>query len=389
MQRKIRVGMIGGGEGAFIGSIHRMALRMDGIIDLCCGAFSSNPYRSRVSGKSLFLPDDRVYNSYEEMIVAESKMPADKKIDFISIVTPNFEHFKPAMLALDHGFHLFIEKPITYNLDEVVQLRRKLKEKKLLLCLAHTYSGYPMVKQARSMFAEKQFGKVRKIVVIYPQGWLSTLSEKEGNAQAAWRTDPSKSGLSGCMGDIGTHAAHLAEYISGEKISALCADLNIVVDGRKLDDDGNVLCKFENGANGILMATQIAAGENNALAIQVYGEKGGIEWKQENPNQLLVKWANKSAEILYAGTNFTNELSSFALHNCRTPAGHPEGYIEAFANLYKNFAQTIDAINEGKKPSPEMLDFPGIEDGVRGMAFIENVVASSKSTEKWIEHIVP
>lgn len=381
--------MIGGGEGAFIGSIHRMALRMDGIIDLCCGAFSSNPDKSRVSGKSLFLPDDRVYNSYEEMIVAESNMPADKKIDFISIVTPNFEHFKPAMLALDHGFHLFIEKPITYNLDEAVQLRRKLKEKNLLLCLAHTYSGYPMVKQARSMFAEKQFGKVRKIVVIYPQGWLSTLSEKEGNAQAAWRTDPAKSGLSGCMGDIGTHAAHLAEYISGDKISAICADLNIVVDGRKLDDDGNVLCKFENGASGILMATQIAAGENNALSIQVYGENGGIEWRQENPNQLLVKWANKPAEILFAGTNFTNELSSFALHNCRTPAGHPEGYIEAFANLYKNFAQTIAATNEGKKPSPEMLDFPGIEDGIRGMAFIENVVASSNSSEKWIKHIVP
>ncbi len=389
MQRKIRMGMIGGGKGAFIGSIHRMALRMDGIVDLCCGAFSSNPDRSKVSGKSLFLPDDRVYTSYEEMIIAESSMPVDKKIDFISIVTPNYEHFKPAMLALDYGFHLLIEKPITYNLDEAVQLRKKLKEKNLLLCLAHTYSGYPMVKQARSMFAEKQFGKVRKIVVIYPQGWLSTLSEKEGNAQATWRTDPTKSGLSGCMGDIGTHAAHLAEYISGEKISAISADLNIVVNGRKLDDDGNVLCKFENGASGILMATQIAAGENNALSIQVYGEKGGIEWKQENPNQLLVKWKEKSTEILFAGTNFTHELSSFALQNCRTPAGHPEGYIEAFANLYKNFAQTIDATLEEKKPSPEMLDFPGIEDGIRGMAFIENVVASSKSAEKWIEHIVP
>ncbi|MFZ1798635.1 MAG: Gfo/Idh/MocA family oxidoreductase [Chitinophagaceae bacterium] len=389
MQRKIRMGMIGGGEGAFIGAIHRMALRMDGIIDLCCGAFSSNPDRARASGKSLFLPDNRVYTSYEEMIIVESRMPADKKIDFISIVTPNFEHFKPAMLALDHGFHLFIEKPITYNLQEAVQLREKLIEKKLLLCLAHTYSGYPMVKQAKAMIAEKQFGKIRKIVVMYPQGWLSSLSEKEGNAQAAWRTDPTKSGLSGCMGDIGTHAAQLAEYISGQKISALSADLNIVVEGRKLDDDGNVLLQFENDASGILMATQIAAGENNALSIQVYGEKGGIEWKQENPNQLLVKWKDKPSEILYAGTNFTNELSSFALHNCRTPGGHPEGYIEAFANLYKNFAQTIAARLEGKMPTAEMLDFPGIEDGVRGMAFIENVVASSKSQDKWMKHIVP
>lgn len=389
MQRKIRMGMIGGGQGAFIGSIHRMALRMDGMIDLCCGAFSANPQRAKESGESLFLPEERVYTSYEEMIHIESTLPADKKIDFISIVTPNFEHFKPAMLALEHGFHLFIEKPITYNLDEAIQLREKLKEKNLLLCLAHTYSGYPMVKQARAMIAENQFGKIRKVCVIYPQGWLSTLTEKEGNAQAAWRTDPSKSGLSGCMGDIGTHAAHLAEYISGEKIEVLSANLNIIVEGRKLDDDGNVLLKFQNGASGILMASQIAAGENNALSIQVYGEKGGIEWKQENPNQLFVKWKDKPTEILFAGTNFTNILSSFALQNCRTPAGHPEGYIEAFANLYKNFALTIDAHTEGKNPTKEMLDFPGIEEGVRGMAFIENVVASSNSGEKWMKHIVP
>lgn len=389
MQRKIRIGMIGGGQGAFIGSIHRMALRMDGLIDLCCGAFSSNPLRAKESGESLFLPEERIYTSYEEMIHVESKMQSDKKIDFISIVTPNFEHFKPAMLALDHGFHLFIEKPITYNLDEAIALRKKLQEKNLLLCLAHTYSGYPMVKQARAMIAENQFGKIRKVCVMYPQGWLSTFTEKEGNAQAAWRTDPSKSGLSGCIGDIGTHAAHIAEYISGEKIESLSANLNIIVDGRKLDDDGNVLLKFKNGASGILMASQIAAGENNALSIQVYGENGGIEWKQENPNQLLVKWKDKPTEILFAGTNFINTLSSFAIHNCRTPAGHPEGYIEAFANLYKNFALTIATINEGKKPTKEMLDFPGIEDGVRGMAFIENVVASSNSGDKWLKHLEP
>ncbi|MBS1731556.1 MAG: Gfo/Idh/MocA family oxidoreductase [Bacteroidetes bacterium] len=389
MQRKIRMGMIGGGAGAFIGAIHRMALNMDGLIELCCGAFSSNPDRAKDSGKSLFLPEERVYASFEEMILAESKMPPDKKIDFISIVTPNHEHFRPAMLALENGFHLFIEKPITYNLIEALQLREKLKEKKLLLCLAHTYSGYPMVKQARAMIAENQLGKIRKVVVLYPQGWLSNLSEKEGNAQAAWRTDPSKSGLSGCMGDIGTHAAQLAEYISGEKISAICASLNIVVDGRKLDDDGNVLCKFKNGASGILMATQIAAGENNDLSIQVYGEKGGIEWKQENPNQLMVKWKDKPVELLFAGTNFTSHLSSYALHNCRTPAGHPEGYIEAFANLYRNFALTISAGLEDKEPSPEMLDFPGIEEGIRGMAFIENVVFSSGSSDKWMTHIVP
>lgn len=376
--------MIGGGRGAFIGAIHRMALNMDGLIELSCGAFSSNPDVSKASGRDLFLPDDRAYDSYKEMILAESQLPAAQRIDFISIVTPNHQHFAPAMLALENGFHILIEKPITYNLDEALQLQKKLKEKNLICCLAHTYSGYPMVKQARAMFAEKLFGKVRKVVVIYPQGWLSELSEKEGNAQAAWRTDPSKSGQSGCMGDIGTHAAHLAEYISGVKIMEICANLNIIVPGRNLDDDGNVLLKFENGASGILMATQIAAGENNNLSIQVYGEKGGIEWRQENPDQLVVKWKDKAREILFAGSNYRDQLSSFALANCRTPAGHPEGYIEAFANLYKNFALTLAAKIEGHAPTKEMLDFPGIEAGIRGMAFIQQVVASSASGSKWL-----
>lgn len=376
--------MIGGGRGAFIGAIHRMALNMDGQIELCCGAFSSQAANSKASGRELFLPDDRIYGSYEEMILTESQLPAEKKIDFISIVTPNHQHFQPAKLALENGFHIFIEKPITYQLTEALQLRGLLAEKNLLCCLAHTYSGYPMVKQARAMFAQAVFGKVKKVVVTYPQGWLSELSEKEGNAQAAWRTDPARSGQSGCMGDIGTHAAHLAEYISGIKISKLCADLHTLVPGRHLDDDGNVLLQFENGASGILMATQIAAGENNALSICVYGEKGGIEWHQECPQQLVVKWKHRPREILYAGTNFTDQLSSFALANCRTPAGHPEGYIEAFANLYKNFALTLAARQAGEQPSKEMLDFPGVEEGIRGMAFIQQVVASSAAGGQWL-----
>ena len=236
--------------------------------------------------------------------------------------------------------------------------------------------------------ADGVFGKIRKVWVEYPQGWLSQLSEREGNKQAAWRTDPKRSGKSGCMGDIGTHAAHLAEYISGARITQLCADLNIMVEGRSLDDDGNVLLKFDNGAAGVLMASQVAAGEENALKIRVYGEKGGLEWAQQEPNTLLVKWLDKPTQILRAGANYGDRLSSFATHNCRTPGGHPEGYLEAFGNIYRNFALTLSARIDGKTPSKEALDFPSFDDGVRGMAFIDNVVNSAASSQKWTEFIV-
>jgi predicted dehydrogenase len=383
--RKLRMGMVGGGKDAFIGAIHRIAANLDGLIELCCGALSINSEIAKESGKLLFLPEDRIYLTYEEMITKESKMPADKRIDFITVVTPNFAHFAPAMMALDNGFNVIIEKPMTFTLDEAKQLKKKVEETGLILCLTHTYSGYPMVKQARAMVQEGKLGKLRKIIVEYPQGWLSRLSEREGNAQASWRTDPKKSGKAGAMGDIGTHAAHLAEYISGLKITKLCADLNIVVEGRALDDDGNVLLKFENNVSGVLIATQIAAGEENNLTIRVYGEKGGLEWHQQEPNTLLAKWLDEPAQILRAGSNYTNALSSYATQNCRTPGGHPEGYLEAFANIYKNFAQTLLSKIEGKQPTKEMLDFPGVDDGVRGMAFIENVVASGNSKEKWTD----
>lgn len=388
MTRKLRMGMVGGGKDAFIGAIHRIAANMDGLIELSCGALSINPDVAKDSARSLFLPEDRCYATYEEMISKESKLPADKRMDFITIVTPNFAHFAPAMMALEHGFHVMIEKPMTFSLEEAKELKKKVEDTGLLLGLTHTYSGYPMVKQARSMVQGGALGKVRKIYVEYPQGWLSKLSEREGNKQAAWRTDPKRSGKAGAMGDIGTHAAHLAEYISGLKITKLCADLNIVVEGRALDDDGAVLLKFDNGASGVLMATQIAAGEENALKIRVYGENGGIEWAQHEPNTLLVKWLDKPMEVLRAGGNYSDRLSSFAVHNCRTPGGHPEGYLEAFGNIYRNFALTLSARLEGKQPTKEMLDFPGVEDGVRGMAFIENVVASSRSGTKWHEFIV-
>ncbi|MBO9199654.1 MULTISPECIES: Gfo/Idh/MocA family protein [Niastella] len=383
MNRKLRMGMVGGGKDAFIGAVHRIAANMDGLIELACGALSVNPETAIDSGKMLFLPDDRIYTNYEDMIKAESKLPADKRMDFVTIVTPNFAHFAPAMMALDHGFHVVIEKPMTFTLDEAKQLQKKVEETGLQLCLTHTYSGYPMVKQARAMVQGNVLGKIRKVIVEYPQGWLSRLSEREGNAQAAWRTDPKRSGKAGAMGDIGTHAAHLTEYITGLKITQLCADLNIMVEGRHLDDDGNVLLKFDNGAAGVLIASQIAAGEENALKIRIYGELGGIEWAQQEPNTLLVKWLDQPMQVLRAGGNYTNVLSSFATHNCRTPGGHPEGYLEAFGNIYRNFALTLSAHIDGVQPTKEMLDFPRVDEGVRGMAFIDNVVKSSTSKEKW------
>lgn len=385
--RKLRMGMVGGGKDAFIGAIHRIAANMDGLIELSCGALSINPEVAVDSARSLFLPEDRTYLTYDEMITKESQLPADKRIDFVTIVTPNFAHFAPAMMALDHGFNVVIEKPMTFTLDEAKQLKQKLEQTGLQLCLTHTYSGYPMVKQARAMVQGGELGKVRKVIVEYPQGWLSRLSEREGNAQAAWRTDPKRSGKAGAMGDIGTHAAHLAEYITGAKITKLCADLNTMVEGRMLDDDGSVLLKFDNGASGVLVATQIAAGEENALKIRIYGEKGGIEWAQQEPNTLWVKWLDEPTQMLRAGAGNKN-LSSFATHNCRTPGGHPEGYLEAFGNIYRNFALTLLSKLDGKEPSKEMLDFPKVEEGIRGMAFIDNVVASGQSSQKWTDFVV-
>lgn len=380
--RKLRMGMVGGGKNAFIGAIHRIAANMDGLIELHCGAFSSSPETSIASGKEFFLLESKCYGSYPEMFATENSLPKEQRMDFVTIVTPNFAHFAPAMMALDYGFHVVIDKPMTLSLDEAKQLQQKVKETGLILCLTHTYSAYPMVKQARKMVAENKLGAIRKVMVEYPQGWLSSLSENEGNKQAIWRTDPSKSGISGCMGDIGTHAAQLAEYISGLKITKLCADINIVVQGRKLDDDGNVLLKFDNGANGILVASQIASGEENSLKIKIYGEKGGLEWHQMEPNTLLAKWPDAPTQIYRTGNNY---LSNSATFNTRTPSGHPEGYLEAFANLYKNFALTLIAQSEGNEPTEEMIDFPTVADGVRGMAFIENVIASGKSDQKWFD----
>lgn len=386
ISRKLRMGMIGGGPGAFIGAVHRIAALIDGEIELVCGAFSSDPQKSKQTGETLHLPASRVYGSYKEMFEAESLLPAGERMDFVSIVTPNRVHFEPAKLALENGFHVVMDKPLAFDFEEGKKIQELVKKSQLLFCLTHTYTGYPMVKEARQLVLSGKLGNVRKVYVEYPQGWLSSFLEgadAQTNSfkQAAWRTDPSQSGMAGGMGDIGTHAFNLAEYVSGLKVTKICADINIVVPGRKLDDDGNVLLKFENGASGSLFATQIAAGEENNIKIRVYGEKGGLVWQQEDANSLQVKWLDRPAEIYRAGNPY---LGNYAKHNTRTPAGHPEGYLEAFANLYRNFALCLKAKLADEQTQPEWLDFPGVDEGVRGMYFIEKVIESGKSDQKWL-----
>ena len=385
MNRKLRMAMIGGGKDAFIGAVHRLAMNMDGQVELVAGALSINPDIAVESGKMLFLDEDRIYTDYKVLLEKEAAMSPDKRIDFISIVTPNFVHFDPAIMALDKGFHVVIEKPIAFTLEEAKLLKEKVEATGLSLLLCHTYNGYPMVKQAKQFLKSGALGKIRKVYVEYPQGWLSTFLEKTGQAQASWRTDPKKSGKAGSMGDIGTHAFNLAEYVTGLQVTELCSNINIVVEGRMLDDDGAAFLRFDNGATGVLMATQIAAGEENNVKIRVYGEKGGIEWKHEDANTLLVKWLDKPTEIYRTGGGYN---SSFAAHNTRVPAGHPEGFLEAFGNLYRNFALTVRAKIDGEQPKEEWLDFPSVNEGVRGMAFVNNVIDSGESDVKWKEFVV-
>lgn len=385
MTRKLRMGMFGGGKGAFIGAIHRCAALMDNQIELVCGCFSSKPEKSLESGRELMLDDDRIYSTFQEMIEKEAQLPEGQRMDFISIVTPNHLHFAPAKMALENGFDVVLDKPVTYSLEEAKELRDIVRKTGRVLALTHTYSGYPAVKEARERIARGDFGKIRKIYTEYPQGWLSGPAELDPASNAGWRTDPSRSGKAGCMGDIGTHALHLAEYISGLRCTEMCADVNTYVEGRRLDDDGAALLHFEGGASGVLIASQVCAGEENPLRIRIYGEKGGIEWRQMDPNTLIVKWTDRPAELVNTGNGY---MGCFAKGNTRTPGGHPEGYIEAFANIYRNFANTVRAVRAGEEPKAEWLDFPGIEDGVRGMQFIETVITSGHEQEsKWIKWV--
>lgn len=380
MKRKIRMGMVGGGPGSFIGAVHRMAANLDGQIELVCGCFSSSPAKSLETGRSLYLPEDRIYGTYQEMIEREAALPVGERMDFVSIVTPNYMHFGPAMLALEKGFDVAMDKPITYTLDEAKQLRDKVNASGRLLLLTHTYTGYPMVKEARERVRRGDLGKIRLIYVEYPQGWLYTDCSAT-NKQAAWRVDPKRSGKAGCMGDIGTHAFNLAEYISGLRTEALCGEVHTFVPDRLLDDDGAALLRYEGGARGVLMASQVAVGQENSLSIRVYGEKGGLEWRQEEPNTLLMRWPDRQPEVIRTGGA---GLSPWATANTRTPAGHPEGYLEAFANLYRHFAAVLQARLAGEEPNPIDLDFPSAEEGVRGMQFIEAIVSTKNSNQKWI-----
>ena len=377
---KIRMGMVGGGEGAFIGAVHRMAAALDGEIELVCGAFSSDSQRSARSGAALHLPPQRVYSDYQSMMNNEQQLPVQERMQFVSIVTPNHLHAPVATAALHAGFHVMSDKPATLDLQEALTLRALVRESGLLYGLTHTYTGYPLVKEARERIAAGELGAIRKVVVEYPQGWLADRQEDMDNKQAVWRLDPAQAGVSSCMGDIGVHAANLAEYVTGLNISEMCSDLTAFVEGRKLDDDGAVLLRFDNGARGVLHASQVSVGEENGISVRVYGEHGGLEWRQEDPNTLWLKWPDRPTERLRTAGGY---LGPLATASARTPMGHPEGYIEAFANLYRSFAQQIQARESGGSPDPVALDCPGIEEAVRGMQFIELAVAASASDVKW------
>lgn len=381
MKRKLRFGMIGGGQGAFIGAVHRIAAQMDGQAELVAGAFSSDPARSQASGADLHLDPARVYGSYAEMAEAEAARPAAERLDFIVIVTPNHQHFPPAKLFLEKGFNVVCDKPVTFNLKEARDLQKIVARSGKVFALTHNYTGNVMVKQARQLVRSGKLGEIRKVVVEYPQGWLSTHLEASGQKQAGWRTDPKRSGAAGCMGDIGTHAENLARYITGLHLAELCADLTTFVPGRLLDDDGNVLLRFVGGAKGILHSSQISVGDENNLNIRVYGTKAALEWHQEFPNELVVKFPDQPRQIWRRGNGYlAPELSAFT----RIPAGHPEGYLEAFGNIYLEAFKAIRAEVSGKK-IPKNLDYPTIDDGVEGMLFIDTVVKSSAKGARWVK----
>jgi len=378
-ERKLRMGMVGGGEGAFIGAVHRKAALMDGQIELVCGAFDEVPEKARAFGPRVFIDSDRAYGTYQEMAGAEAALPAEMRMDFVSIVTPNHMHFPIARTFLEAGFHVVCEKPMTVSLEQALELREIVKNRGKVFVLTHNYTGYPMVKQARYLVAEEEIGEIKKIIIEYPQDWLLTRLELEGQRQAVWRTDPKQSGPAGCLGDIGSHCTNLVHYITGLEIEELCADLTIFAAGRLLDDDCNVLIHYVGGARGILHASQISAGEENNLKIRVYGDKAALYWSQEHPNYLYVSAPGAPVKIYRRGHDY---LCSMARLAARVPPGHPEAYIEAFANIYLGAVASIRARESGEI-SVESMDHPGVEDGVRGMAFIETVLESAASGQKW------
>lgn len=379
--RRLRLGMAGGGEGAFIGAIHRAAAALDGQWQLVAGAFSSDPGRNSRSGAALGLDATRVYATLESMLEAERALPADERIDAVAIVTPNHLHMPMSVAALGAGFHVMCEKPMALNLAEAEAIAEAAAASGRQFALAFTYSGYPLVEEARARVARGDFGAIRLVQVEYSQGWLSRPIDRDGNRQAEWRTDPARAGLGGCLGDIGTHAFHLAEHVSGLRVESLCADLTTHVAGRHLDDDVAMLLRFAGGARGVLKATQVAAGDENGLKLRVHGEHGGLEWAQMEPNTLALRWLDRPAELVRAAGPC---LADTTTHRLRTPSGHPEGYIEAFANLYRAFAARIRAGDGAPEPALGAPDWtPAVADGLRTMHFVERTIASARSETKW------
>ena len=376
------MGMVGGGRGAFIGGVHRRAAALDGEIELVAGAFSSDPKKSALSGKDFYLKPSRVYASYQEMVEKEKALPENDRIDFVTIVVQNFLHFEVAKTFLEAGFNVICDKPVTLDLEQARELRTIIKKSKKVFALTHNYTGYPMVKLARQMIRKGELGKLIKVVCEYPQGYAITALTGEDKAIANWRANPKIAGISNCMGDIGTHAENLVHYITGLEIDRLCADLSVNIPGRTLDDDGNVLVRFKGGARGIIYASQVSNGDENDLAIRVYGTKKSLEWHQEEPNDLIVKDARSPRQVYRRGNDY---VTGAAADNTRIPFGHPEGFIEAFANVYNAAAVAIRDERAGKFPRKSGYDYPDIRDGIIGMAFIETVVKSSKSKEKWIK----
>jgi predicted dehydrogenase len=379
--RKIRYGMVGGGPDAFIGAVHRKAAALDGEIELVAGAFSSSPEKSRQQGAELLLDANRVYGSYQEMAEKESQLPDGDRIDFVSIVTPNHVHFGVAKTFIEAGFHVVCDKPMTTTVEDAEALCTLVKQHDVVFALTHNYTGYPMVKQARELVRGGTLGTIRKIVVEYPQGWLATLLESEGAKQAVWRTDPNQAGVSSCIGDIGSHAENLARYITDLELEEICADLTTFVPGRKLEDDGNLLVHYQGGARGILYASQISVGEENSLRIRVYGTDASLEWQQENPNYLSVRFPDGPEHVYKRGNDY---LAPIAGHNSRLPSGHPEAFIEAFANIYLNASRTMAAKIAGEAPGEFDTDYPTVQDGAVGVHFIHKAVESGNK-RGWID----
>lgn len=377
-QRKLRYGMVGGGQNAFIGAVHRMAANLDGQLELVAGAFSADAKNSQVTGEQLFLNPKRVYASYAEMAEREAALPAEERMDFVAIVTPNFLHAPVATAFLKKGFHVVCDKPMTLNLKEAKALREVVRKSGKVFALTHNYTGYPMVKEARDLVRTGKLGKILKVVAEYPQGWLLDKIETTGHKQATWRADPKKAGASCCVGDIGTHAENLGRYITGLEIESLCAEFTSFIPGRKLEDDANMLLRYQGGAKGVLHCSQISCGEENNLNIRVYGTLGALAWQQEHPNELKFIPKGEPAKILRRGNGYVSDV---AKKFTRLPFGHPEAFIEAFANIYMEAVAAIRASIEGKRIDKN--DFPTVDDGVIGMAFIETCVKSAKSNAKW------